>query len=125
LGNEDGIEALEVLLKDEATTVRGEAVEALAHIGTLRAAEVLAATLSYEPVKAQIQVQLANMGQLATRALLRTARAAEPELRAVAAEMLGHLRSTPALPTLRLLLRDPDTRVRRAAEKALKMVEAS
>ena len=123
LGNEEGIEALEVLLKDEATTVRGEAVEALAHIGTLRAAEVLVATLSYEPVKAQIQVQLANMGQLATRALLRTARAAEPELRAVAAETLGQLRSPHALPTLRLLLRDPDTRVRQAAEKAMKMVE--
>lgn len=123
LGNEDSIETLEELLKDEAVPVRDQAAEALAHIGTQRAAEVLVAALDYAPAKAQVQAQLTSMGQLATRALLRAARAAEPELRAVAAETLGQLRSTPALPTLRLLLRDPDTRVRRAAEGAVKLIE--
>jgi HEAT repeat protein len=55
----------------------------------------------------------------AIRVLLACARAAEPEMRAAAAEALGTLGHSLALPTLRLLVRDADERVRAAAEGAL------
>jgi HEAT repeat protein len=65
------------------------------------------------------------MGGQALRALLNSTRSAEPEIRALAAETLGLMRQTPAVPTLKLLLRDPDVRVRAAAETALKQIGAN
>lgn len=120
--SDEAFSALEVLLQDQAPTVRTRAAEALAHVGTLRAAEALAASLSHPLAKAQAQMQLARLGDQAVRALLGTARAAQPELRAAAAETLGQLRNKQAVPTLKLLLRDTDLRVRQAAEAALKAI---
>jgi HEAT repeat protein len=124
LGTEDGINALDVMLQDTSAKVRQRAAEALAHIGTLRAAETLAAALSQPSAKEFAQTQLRQMADIAVRALLNTTRSADPELRAAAAELLGQLGQPHALPTLKLLLRDSDVRVRTAAEAALKGLDS-
>lgn len=124
LGSEDGIPALEVLLQDESPAARKLAAEALAHIGTVRAAEALAAALNLPPAKEFVQLQLKRMGEPALRALLTAARSAEPELRAVAAEMLGDIGQAHAVPTLKLLLRDSDARVRAAAQASVKLLDS-
>ncbi len=124
IGSDEGIEALEVLLQDEAAEARERAAEALAHIGSVRAAEALAAALLHAPAKAHAQAQLMQLGEQALRALLTSTRSADAELRAAAAECLGELGQTPAIPTLKLLLRDGDVRVRAAAVAALKSIDA-
>jgi HEAT repeat protein len=116
------IEALEVLLRDEREAVRARAAEGLGHIGTLRAAEALANALSDALCRPAAQTQLALLGDLALRALLTTARSADADLRLAAAETLGQLHSQQAAPTLRILLKDPDSRVRLAADAALKVI---
>jgi HEAT repeat protein len=124
LGSEEGIGTLEILLQDESPHVREHAAEALAHIGTAQAAEALAAALNHPPSRTYAQAQLRRMGDQATRVLLATARSAEANLRACAAETLGILGSTHAIPTLKILLRDPEAQVRTAAEAALKQIGA-
>jgi len=124
LGNEEGIDVLTVLLQDQADAVRKHAAEALAHVGTLRAAEALAAALNHTPAKEFAQAQLKQMGEVAVRALLSATRSSEPELRAAAAELLGQLGQPHALPTLKLLLRDSDVRVRASAEAAMKLIDS-
>jgi HEAT repeat protein len=125
MGSDDVIEALEVLLRDESEAVRARGAEGLRHIGTLRAAEALANALSEALCQPVAQAQLALLGDLAVRALLTTARSAEAGLRLAAAETLGQLRSQQAAPTLRILLKDPDARVRLAADAALKVIAGS
>jgi len=124
-GSEEGIDALEVLLRDGSTEVRQRAAQSLAHIGTLRAAETLAAALTLPLAKAEAQAQLQTLGEQALRALLGAARASDPILRVAAAELLGQLGNAHAIPTLKQLLRDGDGRVRQAAEAALKMMRTA
>ncbi len=112
------VDALQAMLSDAAAGVRDRAAESLALMGTPPAIEALVDGLRRADGKAHIQRQLAELGAPATRALLAAARATDPELRAAAAEALGGLRNTLALPTLRLLMRDADARVRQAAEAA-------
>jgi len=119
LGLPLAVDALQAMLGDAAAGVRDRASEALALMGTPPAIEALVGGLRRAEAQAHIQVQLARLGAPATRALLAAARATDPELRAAAAEALGGLRHTLALPTLRLLMRDADARVRQAAEAAL------
>ena len=118
-GLEEGVGALEALLRDEAAPVRAGATEALGLIGTPRALAALAGGLLHAGARAAIQQELGRLGAPALRVLLTSARAPEPELRAAAADTLGRLRQTQALPTLRLLTRDIDARVRQAAAEAL------
>jgi HEAT repeat protein len=86
---------------------------------------VLTQSLVQAPAREAIQQELARLGAPALRVLLASARAAEPELRAAAAETLGRLRNTQALPTLRLMTRDEDQRVRQAAAAALEAYSAA
>jgi HEAT repeat protein len=120
LGSEESIDALETLLQDQSAEVRKRAAEALAHVGTVRAAEALVGALRDLTSREAAQTQLMKMGELAQRALLNATRSAEPELRAAAAETLGQLGQQHVVPTLKLLLRDSDARVRAAAEAAVK-----
>ncbi len=123
-GLEDGLDALEGLLRDETPEVRRRAAEALAHIGTVPAAEALALAMTLPLAKPEAQPQLRTMGEVALRALLGAARSSDALLRAVAAETLGQLHSPHAVPTLKQLRRDADTRVRQAAEEALRGLDA-
>lgn len=122
---DDGLLALEALLRDDAARVRSRAAEALGQIGTPRALGVLTGGLLQPAAHEVIRKELARLGAPALRVLLTSARAADPELRAAAAETLGHLRQAQALPTLRLMTRDEDQRVRQAAAQALEAISSS
>jgi HEAT repeat protein len=119
LGTPEVIAPLAALLADPEPAVHAQAAESLALVGTLPALEALAGGLRRPGAKSQVLAQLQRLGVPAIRVLLACARASEPELRAAAAEALGVLRHTLALPTLRLLAHDADERVRTAANAAL------
>jgi len=119
LGMDEGLYALEILLRDPAESVRARAGEALAHLGTHSAGEALADALTHAISQDEARARLLAMGDLGLRVLLATARSADPELRRAAAETLGQTRHPHAAPTLKQMLRDPDHRVRKAAEDAL------
>ncbi len=124
LGQEDGLGALELLMQDEALAVRRRAARAVAHVGTPAAMEALINALLHPLAKGPAQAELYQLGAHAIRALLRAARASQPELRAAAALTLGQMPGlrTQIIPTLELLVVDPDQRVRDAAQDALKML---
>jgi HEAT repeat protein len=125
LGLPESVAPLTVLLADSDQAVQAQAAEALALVGTQPALEALAGGLCYPAVKHQILAELARLGVPAFRVLLTCARAGQPELRAASAEALGLMRNTLALPTLRLLARDPDERVRAVAGQALAAISAA
>jgi HEAT repeat protein len=126
LGLEESLGALEILLQNEALAVRRRAAEALARLGTTAAIETLVSGLSHPLAKGPAQAQLQQLGPRALRALLRAARSSQPELRAVAAATLGQMPVTRAqiTPTLEVLRKDPDQRVRAAAQEALFLLDA-
>lgn len=120
LGLDEGVPALEILLRDHALEVRRQAGAALAHIGTTASIEALVEALTHPTVKPEAQALVLSLGDAGVRVLLNTARASNAELRLAAAETLGKTRSQHAAPALQHLKRDPDARVRQAAEQALK-----
>lgn len=122
LGVEDGVPLLERLIRDEVHGVRVQAAEGLAHIGTTGAIEALADALTHLTARPEAEAQLLSLGDAALRVLLSTARATRAELRIVSAHMLGRFGHNGAVPTLQHLLRDPDQRVRQAAEEALRVI---
>ncbi|MCC7359409.1 MAG: HEAT repeat domain-containing protein [Anaerolineales bacterium] len=119
LGLPSVVGALQPLLGDPAANVRERAAQALALLGMPEALEALVAALKLPAARPHCLTQLAAQGAPAVGALLAATRSADPEQRAVAAEALGALGQTLARPTLRLLTRDPDARVRHAADAAL------
>jgi HEAT repeat protein len=119
LGVPEVVAPLAALLGDPVPAVSARAAEALALVGTGPALEALAAGLQLSGARDHILVQFERLGVPAIRALLACARAAEAAMRAAAAQALGVMGHSLALPTLRLLVRDADERVRAAAAAAL------
>lgn len=124
LGLDEGVTALETLLRDHSLEVRRQAGAALAHIGTTASIEALVEALTHPTVKPEAQALVLSLGDAGVRVLLSTARSTNAELRLAAAETLGKTRSQHAAPALQHLRRDPDARVRQAADQALKALEA-
>lgn len=122
IGSDEALPLLDHLLADAEERVRRQVVESLAHIGTLSALNLLADALANPVVKAEAQAQLHTLGDQALRALLNAARSSAPELRIGAAETLGQMGNPLALPTLHNMHRDPDARVRQAAEAAIQKI---
>src|SRR6185295_13981261 len=99
LGSDAGLAALEKMLVDEAGPVRTRAAEALGLMGTPRSLNTLVLGLLHSSAKDAAEAELVRQGAPALRALLASARAADPALRAASAETLGRLRNAQAVPT--------------------------
>ncbi|MBS7250415.1 MAG: HEAT repeat domain-containing protein [Candidatus Freyarchaeota archaeon] len=143
--SENVVEALAKSLNDSDPEVRIAAAQALANIGGPEAAEALAKALgdSDESVRAEVFQALIRIGEKAVEALVRELKSNSPQVRRGSAEALDALGWTPsgemkayylvvkerfsevvelgaeALKTLILALKDPESRIRAEAAKAL------
>ncbi|HJQ44888.1 MAG TPA: HEAT repeat domain-containing protein [Amycolatopsis sp.] len=120
-GNLDAVQALCPLLRDRDRTVRTVAARSLGQIGSPGAVGPLLDSLTRGGMPQQVVADaLVRLGRTARPDLVAALGHEPPQKRAVAAEVLGLLRATDAIPRLVVVLRrDPVPEVKIRATRAL------